>query len=98
MINACEAKRKTLINCKCKDVMNMIEKSIKETIKAGFYNTSIPLDEPDKKIIDALCEELMNLGYKVDYEPATPLPPGCPADQWDFYSYLKIDWGLEKGE
>ena len=49
MINAYEAKRKTLINCKCKDVMNMIEKSIKETIKAGFYNTSIPLDEPDKK-------------------------------------------------
>lgn len=40
----------------------------------------------------------MNLGYKVDYEPATPLPLGCPADQWDFYSYLKIDWGLEKGE
>lgn len=98
MINAHEAKRKTLINRECEDIMNEIEKGINESIKAGFYDTSISLNEPDKELIDALREELTNLGYKVSYEPAIPLPPGCPADQWDFYSYLKIDWGLEKGE
>ena len=99
MINAYEAKRKTLINCKCKDIMNEIEQSIKESIKVGFYDTSISLgDTPNKELIDILREELTNLGYKVDYEPAMPLPYNCPADQWDFCSYLKIDWSLEKGE
>lgn len=99
MINAHEAKRKTLINCECKDIMNKIEQSIKKSIKVGFYDVSIPLgDTLDKEIIDTLREELTSLGYKVDYEPAMPLPPGCPADQWDFHSYLKIDWSLKKGE
>nr|DAF83607.1 MAG TPA: hypothetical protein [Caudoviricetes sp.] len=98
MINAYEAKRKTIINCKCKDVMNEIEKSIEEAIKAGFYDASISLDESDKKLINALREELTNLGYKVDYYPAAPLPPGCPADQWDFHSHLRISWNLEKGK
>lgn len=36
MINAYEAKRKTLINCKCKDVMNMIEKVSKKQSKLVF--------------------------------------------------------------
>lgn len=99
MINAHEAKRKTLINCECKDIMNEIEQSIKKSIKVGFYDTTIPLGETlNKELIDTLCEELTNLGYKVDYEPAMPLPPNCPSDMWDFHSYLKIDWSLEKGE
>lgn len=35
---------------------------------------------------------------KVEYIPEEPLPYGCPSDQWDFNSYLKIDWSLEEGE
>lgn len=99
MINAYEAKRKTLINCKYKDIMNDIEQSIKKSIEDGFYDTSIPLGNTlNKELIDTLREELTNLGYKVDYEPAMLLPPNCPADQWNFCSYLEIDWSLEKGE
>ena len=63
MINANEAKRKTLINRECEDMMNKIEQDINKSIKAGFYDTSISLNEPDKELIDALREELTNLGY-----------------------------------
>ena len=97
MINAYEARRRTVMATKCKDIMKEIEISIDEATKAGFYDTSISLDNPDKKIIDALCEELTKLDYKVRYDPAEPLPIGCPSDQWDFYSHLWIGWKLKEG-
>mgnify|MGYP000053442412 FL=1 len=99
MINAKDAKQKTIIKCELVDLMDTIEQRVEETIEYGFYNTSIALGGSlNKNLVDALCKELTDLGYKVEYIPEKPLPYGCPSDQWDFNSYLKIDWSLEKGE
>lgn len=93
MINVIEANRKMLINRKCKDLMDKIEQDVEKAIGNGYCCTSINLDsELDKEIIDALCKELIGLGYRVEYVPAKPL------DQWILTSYLRIDWSLEKGE
>lgn len=99
MIDANEAKRRTLINCELKDLMNRIEGHIEKSIKDGNYRTCITLTKSlNKEFVSALYEEFTNLGYKITYEPAKQIPAGCPSDQWDFNSYLKIDWSLEKGE
>lgn len=99
MINAHEAKRKTLINCECKGIMNSIERSIETVIRNGFYEAYIPLHQfgstPSKQVVDAVCEELKSLGYKVDYIPEEPVKPGFhPSEQYNFNSYIKIDWHL----
>lgn len=93
MINAKDAKQKTIINRKCKDLMDKIEQDVEKAIGNGYCCTSINLDsELDKEIIDALCKELIGLGYRVKYVPAKPL------DQWTLTSYLRIDWSLKKLE
>lgn len=93
MINVIEANRKMLINRKSKDLMDKIEQDVEKAIGNGYCRTAIDLDsELDKEIIDVLCEKLIGLGYRVEYVPAEP------SDQWDFTSYLRIDWSLEKGE
>lgn len=99
MINAKDAKRKTIIKCELVELMDEIEQGVEKAIEYGFYNTSIALGGSlNKNLVDALCKELTDLGYKVEYIPEKPLPYGCPSDQWDFNSYLKIDWSLEEGE
>lgn len=103
MINAHEAKRKALINGECKGIMNSIERSIETTVKNGFYEAYIPLHQfnstPCNAVIDAVCEELRSLGYKVDYIPADPVKPGFhPEEQHNYNSYIKVDWHLEEEE
>lgn len=104
MINAHEAKRKTLINSECKGIMTEIERSIKNAVKNGFYVAKIPMHQfnstPRKAVIDALCEELTSLGYNVDYIEPTTLAPGFhpEAYRYNYCSYLKIDWSLEEEE
>lgn len=93
MINVIEANRKMLINRKCKDLMDKIEQAVEKAIGDGCCAIAIDLDsELDKEIIDVLCEELIGLGYRVEYVPAKS------SDQWDHTSYIRIDWSLEKGE
>lgn len=103
MINAHEAKRKALINGECKGIMNSIERSIETTAKNGFYEAYIPLHQfnstPCNAVIDAVCEELRSLDYKVDYIPADPVKPGFHLEeQHNYNSYIKIDWHLEEEE
>lgn len=93
MINVIEANRKMLINRKSNDLMDKIEQRVEKAISNGYCRTDIDLDSDlDKEIIDTLYEKLIGLGYRVEYIPTKP------SDQWDFASYLRIDWSLEKGE
>ena len=93
MINAKEAKRKTLLNTKLKSHMKDIEKSVEKAIELGWYDTSVSFtDNLDPCLVDALIKELESLGYTAKYEPSKPLPSGCPSDQWNYSSYLKISW------
>lgn len=104
MINAHEAKRKTLINIDCKGIITEIEQSIKNAIKKGLYEVEIPLHQfgstPGKDVVDALHEELTSLGYKVDYVNSTTMTPGFrPGElEYNLSSYLRINWSLEEEE
>lgn len=93
MINAEEARRKTIINTKAKELISIIERFINNAIKHGIMNTSVPLSDSYKRdIIDAVVNELKSLGYHAKYEKAKPIPPGCPSDQWYSEDCLKISW------
>ena len=102
MISASEAKRKSIINSKGKHCLNSLEKCINSAINEGLRSAimSIDLTAMDNSYInesgeikDAIVEELVKLGYKVEFEFAKPLPTGCPSDQWDFSNgYIKVEW------
>lgn len=93
MISAYEARRRTILNTKLKGVMKAIEEDINNKIEDGLFDTSIAFTSRlDPYLLDILTKELESLKYKVKYEPAKPLPAGCPSDQWDFNDYLNISW------
>jgi hypothetical protein len=102
MIKASEAKRKSIINSKGKKYLDELEKHINHAIKDGLCSatTSIDLTESNAaynnenlEIRNAVVEELVQLGYTVDFKYAKPLPSGCPSDQWDFYNgHIKVTW------
>lgn len=99
MITAKEARNKVLLQTKLKERMDRIEKSINTAIRDNRMWSSIMYnsDLPDEELIP-IKEELEKLGYSVTYTPSKPLPLGCPADQWDFGSYLKVSWDKEETE
>jgi len=102
MIKASEAKRKSIINSKGKKYLDELETKINRAVKEGKQSAyiGIGLTEPDsafypenQDIRDAVVEELVKLGYKVDFKYAEPLPTGCPSDQWMFDNgHIKVEW------
>ena len=93
MITAKEARQRSMVNSKLKDVMGRMEEYVQDAIKRGDTSTSIPTKGFTLEEADAILSEFQRLGYMVTYETPKPLPPGCPSDQWDFNGYLELDWG-----
>lgn len=101
MISANEAKRKSIINSEGKKYLKNLEERINRAIKDGLCSATIAIDliKPDnafddsQKIRNAIVEELVELGYKVEFEYARELPTGCPTDQWNFNNgHIKVEW------
>lgn len=92
MLSAKEAKNKTIIKTECSKILKRLEEEINSQIDKGCYTASVQLFHEKEDNIVILTEQLTNLGYKVNYTPAEPLPPGCLNDQWDFYSTLSVTW------
>ena len=102
MIKASEAKRKSLINSKGKKLLDRLERQINCAVDDGLCSASISigLTKPDnafhtenQELMDAVVKELVNLGYKVEFKFADPLPAGCPSDQWSFDNgHIKVEW------
>lgn len=93
MISADEARKRSLVNSKLKDVMDRMEEYVQDAIKRGATSTAMPTKGFTLEEADAILSEFQRLGYTVTYETPKPLPPGCPTDQWDFNGYLKLEWG-----
>lgn len=102
MIRANEAKRKSIINAKGKKYLDNLETYVNKAINDGLRSTTMSIDLTDnldglhnenQEIRNAIVEELVNLGYTVDFEFAKPLPTGCPSDQWQFNNgHIRVDW------
>lgn len=102
MIKASEAKRKSLINSKGKKLLEKLERQIIRAVDDGVFSASISIDlleqkngfdTENKELMDAVVKELVNLGYKVDFKFADPLPAGCPSDQWQFSNgHIRVEW------
>lgn len=102
MISASEAKRKSIIKSKGMQYLEELEKAINRAIDTGSCSAtiSIALTEMDSayrnenlEIRNAIVEELVKLGYTVDFKYADPLPTRCPSDQWDFSNgHIKVEW------
>jgi hypothetical protein len=102
MINASEAKRKSIINSKGKKYLDNLETYVNQAINDGLRSATMNIDltedssgfyNENQEIRNAVVEELVNLGYTVDFEFAKPLPAGCPSDQWQFNNgHIKVEW------
>lgn len=102
MISASEAKRKSIINSKGKEYLDRLETYIGRAINDGLRSATMGIDlteadyafqKENQEIRNAITEELVNLGYVVQFQYAKPLPTGCPSDQWDFNNgYIKVEW------
>lgn len=93
MLTAKEARRKSLLQQVGKEAMEVIDRAITHAIAFGKTSTSIDCGGMDKEvIIDIITPELEELGYKVKFIPAKPLPHGCPPDQWYSTDDLEISW------
>lgn len=102
MIKASEAKRKSIINSKGKKYLDELEKHINRAIKDGLCSVTMSIDLTESNAVynnenleirNAIVEELVQLGYTVDFKYAKPLPLGCPSDQWDFSNgHIKVTW------
>ena len=106
MINARDAYRNSVINSKAKTYINELEKAIDKAIALGNFSAtiSINIEEQEQKyppvnnlsIKNAIVEELIYLGYKVEFVYAKPIPFGCPTDQWNFNNgHITVWWGEE---
>ncbi len=92
MISAKEAKNKTIIKSGCLKTLELLEIEINHQIEKGKYTASVKLLYEKGEVIAMLTEHLKNLGYRVYYTPASPLPDGCPSDQRDSHSTLSVIW------
>lgn len=93
MLTAKEAAMRSMYNNKFKREMAYIEKSIHCAMVEGLYAAChFPSSDYEEDLLTLITNELESLGYKVQYAPAKPLPPGCPVDQWDFSSTLCVSW------
>lgn len=107
MINARDAYRKSIINSKAKSYIDKLEKAINKAISSGAFSATISismvaseqeyLTSDNLSIKNAVVEELISLGYKVEFVYAKPMPLGCPSDQWDFNNgHITVWWEEEK--
>lgn len=107
MINARDAYRKSIINSKAKSYIDELEKAINKAISSGAFSAtiSISMEASEQKYLtsdnlsikNAVVEELISLGYKVEFVYAKPMPLGCPSDQWDFNNgHITVWWEEEK--
>ena len=103
MVNARDAYRKSVINSKAKIYINNLEKAIDEAMALGAFSAtiSINIEKHEQKcqpinnlsIKNAIVEELVNLGYKVEFVYAKPIPFGCPTDRWNFNNgHITVWW------
>lgn len=103
MIRAYEAKRKSIINSEGKKYLDKLETYINKAIKEGLRSARMPFNltassdyeyqKENQEIGDAIIEELTSLGYTVQLEYATPIPAGCPSDQWNFDNgHITVNW------
>ena len=96
MMSAKEAKTRALLQTAYKNYKNTIEKAIEKAVSDGYLFAKIPIcfknKENEKEIVEIISGELELLGYRTQYEPEKPLPPGYPSDQWDYYSYFYVSW------
>lgn len=103
MITANEAKRKSIINARGKEYLDRLEKYINKAIADGKCSTTMGIDltessstslnRDNDELKNAIVEELVRLGYKVDFKYAKEMPAGCRSDQWDFNNgYIKVEW------
>lgn len=96
MINAKEARQKTILNGKSRDVLKSIDGKIKEAMYKGRYSCIYSFDEfndiLDDDTICALIQEIRNLGYYVarGYDPlhTIQLAPGV----YRGYTVIRISW------
>ena len=110
MINAQEAYRKSIINSNAKFYLEELEKAINKSISLGDFSATIPvyLEEPSDilnqknnslNIKNAIVEELVGLGYKVEFMYAKPLPNNCPSGQFDFnIGHITVKWPKDEKE
>ena len=92
MISAREANKKASNAKDVKKLREKVENELNKSIDNGFYHVGLVVSNYNSDVIQIVCDELISLGYDVVYEPAKPIPPGCPADQWHSSDYLKISW------
>lgn len=102
MINANEAKRKSIINSKGRKYLDNLETYINQSINNGLRSATMSIDlteessgfyNESQEIRNAIVEELVNLGYTVDFEFAKPLPAECQSDQWQFNNgHIRVEW------
>ena len=98
MINAEEARQKTILNRKCGDVLKSIDSKIKEAAYKGCFSCIYSLDEFDDilndDLIRALIQEIRCLGYKVEriYKPRLTVSPGM----YHSHIVLEISWEEER--
>ena len=93
MYQAEDARKMSMLYSKLKNVIEEMDRKIEESVKEGLFETSVSFfTKPDDELIETMIEKLELYGYKAKFEPAKPLPNGCPSDQWDFNSYLHIRW------
>lgn len=100
MINAEEARQKTILNGESRDVLKSIDGKIKETIYKGRYSCIYSFDEFDDILDDdticALIQEIRSLGYYVErgYDPlhTKQLAPGV----YHGYTAIRISWEEER--
>lgn len=99
MINAEEARQKTILNGESRDVLKSIDGKIKEVIYKGRYSCIYSFDEfddiLDNDTICALIQEIRSLGYYVecvyDLLHMKQLAPGV----YHCYTVIRISWEEE---
>lgn len=93
IINAKEARRKSLLHSKLRAYLEMIQDSIDRAIENGRYDTTVYFSHDlDSSVVATLTKEFTSLGYKVEYMASMPCPEACPPSQWHSSAYLNIDW------
>lgn len=92
MISAKEARAKAFNAGNIKELRKMMEDSINRAVEDGSFNVCETVTKYPKAAIDVVFNELVGLGYIVEFSPSKPIPAGCPSDQWYSEDYLKVSW------
>lgn len=91
MITAKEANKQSVFNSTLKEEMGKIEAAITKAIAEGkFWCQHSKWGTYTKEEEMLILEKLRELGFEAEYDRNEQ--PGCPCDQFDPYSYLKISW------